>query len=200
MLVFTPEICGEGRDPLAVLAAALPSIDLVQVRVKSGAADLRRWTLDVLEVVDAMGGRVPVIVNDRVDVAATLIERGVAGVHLGDRDLPVEEARELLGPELLVGLSTHSPADVARAARLPVDYLGFGPIHPTPTKGYERGLGAEAAWVASTGAPCPLFPIGGIDETNASELQPVGRAAVAAAILAADDPARAAASLRELLC
>ena len=80
-----------------------------------------------------------------------------------------------------------------------VDYLGFGPIYPTRTKGYERGLGPEAAWVAQSATALPVFPIGGIDATNAADLVPVGRAAVSSAILGADDPARAAREIRALL-
>ena len=88
---------------------------------------------------------------------------------------------------------------MALATQLPVDYLGFGPIYPTATRGYERGLGPEAAWVANAGAPCPLFPIGGIGTDNAAELAVVGRAAVSSAVLAAPDPGAAAALLRSML-
>jgi thiamine-phosphate diphosphorylase len=120
-------------------------------------------------------------------------------VHLGADDAPPELARALLGPEALIGLSTHGAADVVRATELPVDYLGFGPIHATATKGYARGLGSEAAWIAAQASAYPLFPIGGIDATNASELAGVGRAAVGSALLSAPDPARAARELAGLL-
>ncbi|MEM7306718.1 MAG: thiamine phosphate synthase [Planctomycetota bacterium] len=203
MLLFTPELAGEA-DPLDALESALPSLDVVQVRLKSaehpdGASPARAllgWAERVLELV---AGRVPVLVNDRVDVCAALGGRGLAGVHVGDRDTPVPEVRELLGPEPLVGLSTHGPRDVAAAATLDVDYLGFGPVYPTATKGYERGKGPEAAWVAAEASPVPVFPIGGIDLSNADELEHVGRACVGSAILSAADPAAAAAGLRELL-
>ncbi len=195
MLLFTPELCG-GRPPLEVLALALPHVDVVQVRVKDDAAELLRWSEAVLELV---GERAPVLVNDRVDVCAAVLDRGVAGVHVGHRDTEVGDVRALLGAEPLVGLSTHSAADVARAEGLAVDYLGFGPIHPTKTKGYARGLGPEAAWVASTGAAVPVFPIGGIDATNAGELAAVGRACVSSAILGAEDPGAAADAIRSLL-
>jgi len=158
------------------------------------------WTLRVLDLVAAHPGLdVPVLVDDRVDVARTLLERGCAGVHLGQDDAPPELARELLGEAPLIGLSTHSPAQVVASLEQPVDYLGFGPIHATSTKGYVRGLGPEAAWVAAQASDRPLFAIGGIDATNAGELEDVGRAAVSSAILAAADPARAARELRELL-
>jgi len=205
MLIFTPELCPEGRDPLDVLARALPALDAVQVRIKDpelGTTPARAtcdWTRRVLELVAREGSDALVLVNDRVDVAATLANEGVDGVHLGASDAPSTLARSILGPEALIGLSTHGAADVAAAEELPVDYLGFGPIHATRTKGYARGLGSEAAWISAHASSLPLFPIGGIDPTNAGELAPVGRAAVGAAILAARDPAVAAREIAAFL-
>ncbi len=205
MLIFTPELCPQESDPLAVLERMLPALDVIQVRIKdpelgtSPARATSDWTRRVLELVARTGSETLVLVNDRVDVAAALAAQGVDGVHLGADDAPPELARALLGPAALIGLSTHCAADVARAAELCVDYLGFGPIHATATKGYAQGLGSEAAWVAARSCACPLFPIGGIDATNASELAEVGRAAVGRALLSAADPARAARELVELL-
>jgi thiamine-phosphate pyrophosphorylase len=139
-----------------------------------------------------VGQRTLVLVNDRVEVALALAHRGLAGVHLGQDDLPPSEARALLGPAALIGWSTHSPAQVALAEDMPVDYLGYGPIFASATKGVRAGQGAQAAWIAQAGARVPVFPIGGIDGINAAELAPVGRAAVSRAILADADPARAA--------
>jgi len=207
MLVFTPALTGE-RDPLAVLASVLPFVDVVQVRPKpvgghTGATHARealdwcRRALALVELAEDTG--MPVLVNDRVDVARALWSEGLAGVHLGRDDCPVADARSVLGPEPLVGLSTHTMDEVVRASDEPVDYVGFGPIHATSTKGYDRGHGAEVAWVANTAAATPLFAIGGIDRTNVTELAQVGRVAVGAAILAADDPPRAARELRAML-
>lgn len=204
MLLFTPELVPAGRDPLEVLARALPHVDVVQVRIKEpgqGLAPARAtlaWTERVLELRAARASPALVLVNDRPDVARTLGER-VDGLHLGADDAPPELARALLGPEALIGLSTHTNAEVVAAEDLPLDYLGFGPIHPTATKGYARGLGPEAAWIAARASSRPLFPIGGIDATSAAELAEVGRAAVGRAVLAAEDPARAAQELLELL-
>lgn len=215
MLVFTPEVCGVPSDAtdraaapaLERLTAALPHVDVVQVRPKAVGEDGRTalttaraayaWTERVL---DLIGGAGPlVLVNDRVDVAAALYAAGCAGVHLGADDCPPSIARTFLGPEPLIGWSTHAAADVARADDEPVDYVGFGPIHATPTKGYDAGLGAEAAWIAAGASSRPLFAIGGIDATNVDQLAQVGRVAVGAAILATDDPGRAARELGELL-
>jgi thiamine-phosphate pyrophosphorylase len=210
-LLFSPSACA-GRDPMAVLEAALPHVDLVQVRIKpvagagapvnetSEARATFEWTVRVLELAALHPGlEIPVIVDDRADVARALAERGCAGVHLGQDDAPPHAVRALLGPDLLIGFSTHSYAQVAAALDEPVDYLGFGPIHATSTKGYARGLGGEAAWIAARASVLPLFPIGGIELSNALELEGVGRAAVSSAVLSAADPARAARELRAAL-
>jgi thiamine-phosphate pyrophosphorylase len=210
-LLFSPAACG-GRDPLEVLEAALPHVDLVQVRIKALAAGPEptgapseargtfEWTEKVLELAALHAElEVPVLVDDRADVARSLLERGCAGVHLGQDDAPARWMRALLGPDPLIGLSTHSLAQVAAALEEPVDYLGFGPIHATSTKGYARGLGGEAAWIAAQASPLPVFPIGGIELANVVELEGAGRAAVSSAILAAADPSRAARELRAAL-
>lgn len=218
LLVFTPELCG-ARDPLAVLRALLPEVDLVQVRPKAPAtatnasrtaiaadppAEARAsydWTRAVLALLAELrlAHPPPVMVNDRVDVALALWDEGCAGVHLGRDDLPVEAARALLGPAPLLGLSTHDLVEVAAARERAVDLVGFGPAFPSATKGYGEGLGPERCWVAHEASHVPLFPIGGIHLENASELEPVGRAAVSSALLTARDPAAAARALRAAL-
>ncbi|MBI5362069.1 MAG: thiamine phosphate synthase, partial [Planctomycetes bacterium] len=178
MLLFTPELCG-ARDPLAVLGAAFPHVDVVQVRPKPlggageapcDAALVLRWTRAVLELRARLGASALVLVDDRVDAAELLLAEGVSGVHLGQDDCPVRIARERLGAGPLVGWSTHTLDQVVEADELPVDYLGFGPVNATTTKGYARGLGAEAAWIASRASSFPIFPIGGIGRENAQEL------------------------------
>lgn len=208
MLLFSPELCG-ARAALDVLAAALPFVDVLQVRAKpagnsgagpAGARENWEWCLRVLDLARApRTAPFVLLVDDRADVARALGEEGLAGVHLGQDDMPCSAAREYLGAEALIGLSTHDLAQIAQSIEEPVDYLGFGPVHATRTKGYPRGLGAEAAWIAATAAHLPVFPIGGIELENAQELGRVGRAAVSAAILSAADPARAARELRALL-
>ena len=97
--------------------------------------------------------------------------------------------------------STECPrSEVAAARKLPVDYFGFGPIYASSTKVSERALlGPELAWLAARASSVPIFPIGGIERANARALAPVGRAAVSAAILRAEEPGRAAAELRAML-
>ena len=204
-LLFTPRLCA--ADPLETLRAALPWTDVVQVRIEPepgrGTAPAREtweWTRRVLALVSDAGEGTLVVVNDRVDVAASLASEGCAGVHLGQDDAPVEIARRFLGASAVLGLSTHDASQIGLAATTDdLDTLGFGPIHATATKGYRRGVGAEAAWIAQAATSLPVFPIGGIDATNASELDTVGRAAVSSAILGAEDPGRAAETIYTLL-
>ena len=206
MLIFSPELC-RGADALETLESVLEWIDVIQIRPKSAGAALPSSARDVhdwcVRVLDMLAGCPrtprPVIVNDRVDVAGALWRSGCAGVHVGQDDSPIEDARSFLGPEPLLGVSTHDMHQVVAAGVDGVDYLGFGPVHATRTKGYEEGLGPESCWVASVAVAQPLFPIGGIDATNIGELNRIGRAAVGSAILAAVDPPRVARELRALL-
>jgi len=210
MLVFSPE-SGPGvtSGGLAAVEAALPWIDAIQIRVKNPdhpeAPGLARATFDlaerVLDLISGAGSDSPlVLVNDRVDVAAALADRGVDGVHLGQSDAVPATARGFLGPRPLIGVSTHSMSQVTQAIQDPVDYLGFGPVFPSATKsGHAGEVGPEAAWIASQTAGLPLFGIGGIDQINAGEIGPVRRAAVCAGILAAEDPGRAAEAIRAAL-
>lgn len=223
LLIFTPGLAGE--DALRSLERALPFVDVVQVRPKvlgdraPGAApgasitrarDAHRWCHKVLELRSASGLESPplVVVNDRVDVAAALAEEGLDGVHVGADDTPPSVARRVLGPDPIIGLSTHTAAELAAALDEPVDMLGFGPVFPTPTKGYTAApgsvtqpaiVGPERAWLAAASSEVPLFPIGGIDLSNADQLDRMGRAAVGSAILGADDPGLAARGLRAVL-
>jgi len=190
-LLFTPELCT--GDPWRTLAAAIGNgVDIVQWRRKEADdAGFRRCR-------DVCGERgVPVIVNDDVMLAV----RGRArGAHVGQDDTPAEAARRLLG-DLWLGVSTHDIAQLERAQAAGADYVGFGPCFPTATKDYAEGLPPELVEAAVAAARVPLFAIGGIALDNVALLRGcgVGRIAVAAAILHADDPAAAAAELRERL-
>lgn len=208
MLIFTPEACGD-RDPFAIIETVSEHVDVIQVRPKplgtgglgppAEAAETYDWTRRVIDYVAKLRKMPLVLVDDRVDVALALLKHGCAGVHLGQNDMPVHEARKLLGPDPLIGLSTHNVEQVAEASTLEIDYIGFGPVHASATKGVAQSNGPEAAWVATESSMFPVFAIGGIDRSNVGELTRVGRIAVSSAILAAEDPAGAADELRELL-
>jgi thiamine-phosphate pyrophosphorylase len=115
--------------------------------------------------------------------------------------MPVEEAREILGSEMIIGLSTHSKEQLAASAGRPVEYVSVGPVWETPTKEGRPGVGLGLVEHAAAGAPHPFFAIGGIDATNAAEVVAAGarRLGVVRAIRDADDPAAVAEALRGAL-
>ncbi len=206
MLIFTPELC---EDPEASVRALWPHVDAIQVRPKplgaasSGPAEARAtlmWAETLLRYAATQAGPRPLLlVNDRVDVAQALAEEGIDGVHLGQDDTPPRVARDLLGPEALIGWSTHDYEEVRRAQEEPVDYLGFGAIFPTETKAGTTANHCVNSWVASASGRWPVFPIGGITVENAWQLAPVGRVAIGAGLLRHPDPAGAAQTIRRSL-
>jgi thiamine-phosphate pyrophosphorylase len=138
------------------------------------------------------------IVNDRVDLA--LVSQA-DGVHLGQTDLPVAQARHLLGSQRLIGLSTTNAEELAQALNSDVDYIGVGPVYPTPTKAEKPPAGLEYVRLAAEKAHLPWFAIGGIDPHNLPEVRRAGatRVAVVRALMEAADPTQTArAMLAEL--
>jgi thiamine-phosphate pyrophosphorylase len=183
----------DARPDLAAFleAAVRGGVDLVQLRAKQlPDGEL----LPVLEEARAVTRRlgVPLVVNDRPDLAVLV---GADFVHVGQDDLPVEAVRRFGLP---VGLSTHSPEELARAK---ADYVGVGPVFATPTKEGRPPVGLEYVRHAAAHARVPWFAIGGVDETNVADVVAAGatRIAVVRAIGEADDPERAAATLRAAL-
>ncbi|MBL9077631.1 MAG: thiamine phosphate synthase [Planctomycetes bacterium] len=193
-LLFTPANCT--GEPWATLAQALAGgVDLVQWRPT--APDLAGFQR-CRDLCRRAG--VPLVVNDDVMLAV----RGRAdGAHIGQDDMPADAARKLLVHGWL-GVSTHDPDQIAAAAAAGADYVGFGPCHPTATKGYTVGktlAEVEAAVTAAAARGLPLFAIGGITAANLLPLRLAGvdRIAVSSAILQSPDPQAAAAALRRLL-
>lgn len=138
------------------------------------------------------------IVNDRVDLA--LVSQA-DGVHLGQTDLPVAQARHLLGSQRLIGLSTTNAEELAQSLNSDVDYIGVGPVYPTPTKAEKPPAGLEYVRLAAEKAHLPWFAIGGIDPHNLPEVRRAGatRVAVVRALMEAADPTQTArAMLAEL--
>lgn len=138
--------------------------------------------------------------NDRPDLVEAC---GADGVHVGQDDMPAAAAREVVGPHVLVGLSTHSPEQVDAALAEPVaDQLSVGPVWETPTKEGRPAAGLEyVRYAASVARSHPWFAIGGIDIDNVREVMAAGasRIVVVRAIRDADDPRTAAATLRAAL-
>lgn len=120
-----------------------------------------------------------VLINDRVDLA---LASGAAGVHVGQTDLPPEHARELLGPDPLIGFSTHDREQLERAQDLPVDYVALGPLFESPTKsGHARTLGLEVLRACCAWSRRPVVAIGGITADSLPSVLDAGAAAVALA-------------------
>lgn len=134
------------------------------------------------------------IVNDDPHLAAELL---ADGVHVGQEDISPAEARQILGPEAIVGLSTHSREQIEAAAEQPVDYISVGPIWETPTKEGRPATGLDLIGEAARIATVPWFAIGGINPENVREVVEAGarRICVVRAIKDADDPAEAARAL-----
>jgi thiamine-phosphate pyrophosphorylase len=187
-------ICG--IDRLAALEPALRGgVDVFQLRDKHAADDeLLRAAATARALCDEHG--VLFVVNDRPDLA---VAARADGVHLGQDDMAIEEARAIVGPGVLIGRSTHSPEQVDRAAG--ADYIGVGPVHATPTKLGRPAVGLDLVAHAAAHARVPFFAIGGIDAANLGAVVAAGatRAAVVRAIADAPDPEAAARALRAAL-
>lgn len=134
------------------------------------------------------------IVNDRVDIAAAA---DADGVHLGQQDLPMEAARQILGPDKIIGRSTTNPTELKRALDEKADYIGVGPVHATPTKPGKAASGNEYVRYAAQHATMPWFTIGGLNADNLAPTLEAGatRVAVVRALMQADDPTAVARSL-----
>lgn len=135
----------------------------VQLREKHApSGEFYRSAVKAVEVAHSMGVRL--IINDRVDIAMAV---GADGVHLGQNDLPPTEARKLLGPNAIIGYSTHTPQQVLAALELPVDYIALGPIFPTASKeDPDKVVGLEGLRLVWDLLQGPLVAIGGIDGAN----------------------------------
>ena len=190
-----------GRSVLQTVEAAVDGgVTCVQLRAKD--TDGGPFLAQVRAVAGAVGDRVPVIVNDRVDVflAARDLGAPVAGVHVGQSDLPAGVVRALIGDDACIGLSAATP-DELRAARAEgaCDYVGIGVVHDTATKtDAPRGLGADGVARMAALTDLPSVAIGGITAADLPALRAGGLAgaAVVSAICLAEDPGRAAAALR----
>jgi thiamine-phosphate pyrophosphorylase len=186
------------RVAAVVAALAAAGAGLIQLRAKS-ATDRVREAMAREAVAAAHAAGALLIVNDRVDVA---LVAGADGVHVGQDDLRPADARRLLPPGALVGISTHDRAQIAEAARSGADYIAVGPVFATATK--ERPdpvVGLDLVRVARAEGGRPVVAIGGIDAGNAAEVAEAGAdgLAVVSAIAAADDPAEAFRRIRARL-
>jgi thiamine-phosphate pyrophosphorylase len=184
-----------GEDPEPLLAAALRGgVDIVQLREKSlPRREIELAAQTFRRLCDNHSALF--IVNDDPDLARAC---DADGVHVGQDDLAAAEARALLGPDAIIGLSTHTEEQIAASAAAPVDYISVGPIWETPTKQGRSAVGLELISHAAADAPHPFFAIGGVDSSNASQAIEAGarRLCVVRAVRDAENPAAAAEELR----
>ena len=190
----------DGTSGLPELAesACRAGVDIIQLRQKNPRIEAAE-ELDLLaalrEVCDRHGTLLAV--NDRADIARAA---GADVLHLGQWDLPVAAARQIVGPDVIIGRSCHDPGQVDAAIADPdVDYFCTGPVWATPTKPGRAATGLDLVrYAASTGTTRPWFAIGGIDPGNAGDVAAAGarRLVVVRAIADADDPAAATRALR----
>jgi thiamine-phosphate pyrophosphorylase len=177
-----------GWQPLDLAARYLDGgAPWLQVRAKHLRTGLMLELCDgVVELARPYGATV--IVNDRVDVARL---SGAGGVHLGQDDLSLSDARELLGRDAIIGVSTHSRAQAIAAAQGPVSYVAVGPVFATRTKATgDHAIGLELVRIVAEASTHPLVAIGGITLDSAPRVRAAGAAAVAVItdLLAAEDP------------
>lgn len=161
------------------------------VQIRDKITPDRELAADLLRCVEFAAARgIRLIVDDRCDLA---LVSGAAGVHLGRTDLPPEAARRIVGGRRIIGFSTHTPAQVRAARRMPVDYLGFGPVFGTTTKkNAEPPVGLEGLKKACRMADKPVVAIGGIGPGRIRAVLAAGAssAAVISALMGAPDIAR----------
>jgi thiamine-phosphate pyrophosphorylase len=196
-VILDAEAVGD-RDLAQVAQLAVRGgADVIQLRDKRATTNaLVAEATRVVQITRA--ARIPLIINDRADVARAV---QADGVHLGHEDLPVGFAKSLLGPGRIVGRSTHSLDEALEAQRAGADYVAVGPVYPTPTKPDYPSVGLELIGRIKAVVKRPIVCIGGIDQTTLPAILQAGGECVAVvrAVCAAEDPEEAARSLKRLL-
>ncbi len=199
LMLVTDRGLSRGRETDWIVREAVAGgATCVQLREKT--ADTREFLEEARAVKAALAGTgVPLIINDRVDVA---LAAGADGVHLGQRDMPIADARRLAPPGWIIGVSAESVADAERAERDGADYVGASPVFATPTKtDTAPPLGLDGLRSICAAVKIPVVAIGGIHAGNARDVVCAGADgfAVVSTIVAADSPRAAAAELRRAI-
>ena len=193
-LILDPAVAGS-RSLADIVSTALDAgARLFQLRMKTSETHKLYEMAAILCPLVHKGGGI-FIVNDRVDVAKAI---GADGVHLGQEDLPLVDARAILGPGRLIGISTHNLAQAIRAEAGGADYVGYGPVFPTVTKeNPDPVVGVDGLCEARAKVRIPIVAIGGINAGNAGAVGAAGAdcCAVVSAVLAAPNPQTAIAEL-----
>lgn len=197
LYLVTDRTLSLGRSTVEVVRAAIRGgVSCVQLREKGCST---REFMDEARLLKALlaGTGVPLFINDRLDVALAV---GADGVHLGQNDLAIADARRLVGNRMIIGISAESVADAVRAEAEGADYIGASPVFTTPTKtDTAPPLGLDGLRAIRRAVRLPLVAIGGIDADNAAQVLRAGAdgLAVVSAIVSAPCPRTAAAGLRQ---
>ncbi len=196
LYLVTDRRLAKGRTTLDIIRAAVQGgVTCVQLREKT--CSTREFITEALTIREFLQARgIPLIINDRVDVAQAV---GADGVHLGQSDMPLGLARALVDDSMLIGISVESLEEAAQAEAEGADYLGVGPIYPTPTKtDAATPLGLQGLRAIRHTVSLPLVGIGGLNLQNTAPVIQHGAdgIAVVSAIVAAADPEQAAQELR----
>ena len=180
----------------AVEQAVIGGCTMVQLREKEiSSLDFYVLASEMKKITDRYG--IPLIINDRIDIAMAV---GAAGVHIGQKDIPADIARKLIGKNMLLGVSTASVAEAVNAAKAGADYLGVGAMFPTGTKTDASHVSMEELGRIRREVDIPIVVIGGISKENAMLFQPMGidGLAVVSAVIAQPDIRKSAADLKSL--
>jgi thiamine-phosphate pyrophosphorylase len=199
LYLVTDRGLSRGRPTLEIVSAAVAGgVTVVQLREKT--AETREFVEEALAIRAYLKERkIPLIINDRIDVAQAV---SADGVHLGQKDMPIELARKIVGDSMIIGISAESVADAVAAQEAGADYLGVSPIYATPTKtDTAPALGLEGLRQIRESVDLPLVGIGGLKAENAARVIEHGAdgVAVVSAIVSADDPEQAARALFQIV-
>lgn len=184
--LVTDDGCLQGRALIDCVREALEGgVTLVQYRAKTASsAEMYAEALQLKALCD--GFKVPLIINDRLDIAMAV---GAAGVHLGQDDLPCAAARKILGEDYIIGVSAHNPAEAKAALQSGADYLGCGAVFGTATKADVKKLGTDGLAAICKAKGLPVVGIGGVTADNYRKVRAAGAdgAAIVSGILAQPD-------------
>lgn len=182
----------------AVEQAILGGCTMIQLREKElPSLEFYNQAVAVKQVTERY--HIPLIINDRIDIAMAV---QAAGVHIGQHDLPAATVRKVIGENMLLGVSASSIAEAIQAQQDGTDYLGVGAMFPTGTKTDAESVSMEELQKIRTAVSLPIVVIGGINKGNAGRFKPMGidGLAVVSAIIAQSDIKAAAAELKDLFC
>ena len=196
-VIADKKVCAERDIEEVVLQAIDGGAQMIQYRDKESDDDNFFNIASKLNII-CRARNVPFIINDRVEIALKL---DVDGVHLGQEDMPIKRAKELLGLEKIIGKSATTIQQAKEAEEEGVDYVGIGPIFHTLSKEIEKTIGLDIIRQAKQSLKIPFFPIGGINLNNLDSLIQAGgkRIAVISALVLSDDVILSAMKLLEKL-